>query len=249
MAYKNIDANRVAVITGASRRIGAEISRTFHYHGYDVAIHYNNSKNDAEILAKELNQIRYNSAKSFKAQLGSISDIKSMVTKILLWRKKLDVLINNASSFYPSTLEESNEDSWNDLINSNLKGPYFLCQAIAPQLRKNGSIISINDIYSVNPLKGYSTYCIAKAGNAMLTKSLAKELAPNIRVNGIAPGVILWPNTDIQMNEAMKQQIISHIPLGRKGSPEDVAKTALFLAMSAKYISGQTIVVDGVSSL
>ena len=249
MIYKNIGAHRVAVITGASRRIGAEISRTFHHHGYDIAIHYNNSENDAETLAKELNQIRHNSAKTFKAELGSITDIKSMVTKILKWRKKLDVLINNASSFYPSTLEESNEDSWNDLINSNLKGPYFLCQAIAPQLRKDASIISINDIYAVKPLKGYSIYSIAKAGNAMLTKSLAKELAPNIRVNGIAPGVILWPNTDTQMTEATKQQIMGCIPLGRKGTPEDVARTALFLAMSAKYISGQTIVVDGGSSL
>lgn len=249
MTSTSENKNPVALITGAARRIGAEISRIFHNHGYDIAIHYNNSEHDAEALAQELNSVRKDSAATFKAQLANSSDIKAMVKKLLLWRKKLDVLINNASSFHPNTLEKSNEDQWDELINSNLKGPYFLCQAIAPQLRKNASIVSINDIYAFSPLQGYSIYCIAKAGNAMLTKSLAKELAPKIRVNGIAPGVILWPALDTQMNEEIKEKIMGAIPLRRKGDPKDIAQTALFLATSASYITGQTIVVDGGSSI
>jgi pteridine reductase len=244
----DLTKHRVALITGAAHRVGAEISRTFHKHGYDIALHYNNSAKAASILAQELNAIRSNSALTFKAQLTNVSDIKAMVKEVLLWRNALDVLINNASSFHPGTLENSNEKQWDELMGSNLKGPYFLCQAVAAHLRENGSIISINDIYASSPLKGYSVYCIAKAGNAMLTKSLAKELAPKIRVNGIAPGVILWPVTGAQMSEEIKQKIMDNIPLKRKGDPKDIAETAIFLATSAGYITGQTIAVDGGSS-
>jgi pteridine reductase len=171
----DLTKHRVALITGAAHRVGAEISRTFHKHGYDIALHYNNSAKAASILAQELNAIRSNSALTFKAQLTNVSDIKAMVKEVLLWRNALDVLINNASSFHPGTLENSNEKQWDELMGSNLKGPYFLCQAVAAHLRENGSIISINDIYASSPLKGYSVYCIAKAGNAMLTKSLARS--------------------------------------------------------------------------
>ncbi len=243
-------SNPVVLITGAARRIGAEISRTFHQHGFDVALHCHHSIQDANALAQELNTVRENSATVYQAQLTDISAIKMMVQEIAGWRKKINVLVNNASSFYPTTLDDANEEQWDELIGSNLKGPYFLCQAVAPMLQENnGSIVTISDIYARNPLKGYSIYCIAKAGNAMLTKSLAKDLAPKVRVNGIAPGVILWPNTDDQMSDAIKQQVIENVPLKRTGNPEDIARTALFLATSASYMTGQIIAVDGGSSL
>ena len=242
--------NPVVLITGAARRIGAEISRTFHKNGFDVALHYNKSARDVEALAHELNTLRENSASTYQAQLTNISAINALVENVLSWRGRLNVLINNASSFYPTPLDQANEEQWDELMGSNLKGPYFLCQAAAPKLQESGgSIITIADIYARNPLKGYSIYCIAKAGNAMLTKSLAKELAPNVRVNGIAPGVILWPNTDDQMSETTKQTVIDNVPLKRTGSPEDIAQTALFLATSASYMTGQVIAVDGGSSL
>ena len=240
----------VALITGSARRIGAEIARLFHNNGFDVALHYNSSSHEALALETELNETRPNSAKTFQAQLTDINAVKKMGQEVLSWKNQLDVLINNASSFYPTPLEEANEEHWNNLIGSNLKAPYFLCQTVALALQKSrGSIVTIADIYARNPLKGYSIYCIAKAGNAMLTKSLAKELAPNVRVNGIAPGVILWPNTDDQMSEATKQQVIDKVPLKRTGSPEDIANAAYFLATSANYVTGQIISVDGGSSL
>ena len=242
--------NPVVLITGAARRIGAEISRTFHHNGFNVALHYNSSESEAHSLAQELNAIRENSAKIFQAQLTDITAIKNMATNVLDWHGKLNVLVNNASSFYPTPLEQASEKQWDVLVGSNLKGPYFLCQAVAPQLRNNaGSIVSISDIYAKSPLQGYSIYCIAKAGNAMLTKSLAKELAPEVRVNGIAPGVILWPNTDEQMSDETKQKIIDKVPLKRTGNPKDIANTVFFLATSASYMTGQIIAVDGGSSL
>lgn len=240
----------VALITGSARRIGAEMARLFHHNGYNVALHYNSSSNEVTSLATELNALRTNSAKTFQAQLTDTAAVKKMGQEVLSWKNQLDLLINNASSFYPTILEEADEEQWDSLIGSNLKGPYFLCQTVAPALQKSrGSIITIADIYARSPLKGYSIYCIAKAGNAMLTKSLAKELAPEVRVNGIAPGVILWPNTDEQMSDTTKQQVIDKVPLKRTGSPEDIAHTAYFLATSASYVTGQIIAVDGGSSL
>lgn len=240
----------VVLITGAARRIGAEIAKTFHREGFDVALHYNRSAEDANALAETLNSQRKNSAATFQAELTDVSAIKTMTKSVFQWRNKLNVLINNASSFYPTELGSASEEQWDDLMGSNLKGPYFLCQAVAQKLRESsGSIISIADIYAKNPLKGYSIYCIAKAGNIMLTKSLAKELAPEVRVNGIAPGVILWPNTDDQMSETTKHKVIDSVPLGRTGRPADIAKLALFLATTASYTTGQVIAVDGGSSL
>lgn len=240
----------VVLITGAARRIGAEIAKTFHREGFDVALHYNRSAEDASALAQTLNSQRKNSAATFQAELTDVSAIKAMTKGVFQWRNKLNVLINNASSFYPTELGSANEEQWDDLMGSNLKGPYFLCQAVAQKLRESsGSIISIADIYAKNPLKGYSIYCIAKAGNIMLTKSLAKELAPEVRVNGIAPGVILWPNTDDQMSKTTKHKVIDSVPLGRTGSPADIAKLALFLSTTDSYTTGQVIAVDGGSSL
>jgi pteridine reductase len=240
----------VVLITGAARRIGAEIAQTFHREGFDVALHYNHSAQDVDALAQKLNTSRKNSAATFQADLTDISAVKLMATHVLQWRNTLKVLINNASSFYPTPLDSANEEQWDALIGSNLKGPYFLCQSFAKKLQESqGSIINIADIYAKNPLQDYSIYCIAKAGNVMLTKSLAKELAPKVRVNGIAPGVILWPNTEEQMSDTTKHNVINNVPLGRTGSPADIAQLAFFLATRASYTTGQVIAVDGGSSL
>lgn len=240
----------VVLVTGAARRIGAEIARTFHRSGFDVALHCNRSVDEAQKLADTLNTERPDSAAVFQAPLCDIPAIQDMAKAVVHWRNRLDVLVNNASSFYPTPLEDATQVQWDDLIGSNLKGPYFLCQALAPLLtQQRGSIVTIADIYARSPLKGYSIYCIAKAGNAMMTKALARELAPSVRVNGIAPGVILWPNRDEQMSESVKQQVIDRVPLQRTGSPTDIAAMALFLATDASYITGQVIAVDGGSGL
>lgn len=240
----------VVLVTGAARRIGAAIAHTFHGAGFDVALHCNRSVAETRLLSEELNRARPESAAVFQAALGSSDAAQCLARAVIDWRGHLDALVNNASGFYPTPLESASEAQWEELIGSNLKGPYFLCQALAEPLRqRHGSIVNIADIYARSPLKGYSVYCIAKAGNAMMTKALAKELAPDVRVNGIAPGVILWPHSDEQMSEAVKQQVISRVPLQRIGSPADIAHTALFLTTRASYITGQIIAVDGGSGL
>ena len=242
--------SQVVLITGAARRIGAEIAHTFHHAGFDVALHCRHSVDDASVLAHELNSQREGSAHVFSAALDDIGAVRNLATKVMNWQGRLDVLINNASSFFPTPLEQASEQQWNQLIDSNLKGAFFLCQNLAEPLRENrGCIINIADIYARSPLAGYSIYCISKAGNAMMTKALAEELAPQVRVNGIAPGVILWPHHDEQMSEDVKQQVIQHVPLQRIGHPRDIAGMALFLATDASYITGQIIAVDGGSHL
>lgn len=241
---------RVVLITGAARRIGAEIARTFHRAGFDVAIHCHHSTDDANTLANQLNAQRGNSAAVFPAALADTGAVRDLATGVMDWHGRVDVLVNNASSFFPTPLDQATEQHWNELIDSNLKGAFFLCQSLAENLRKqNGSIINIADIYARSPLAGYSIYCIAKAGNAMLTKALAKELAPQVRVNGIAPGVILWPHNDEQMSESVKLQVIQRVPLQQIGDPADIAAMALFLATDATYLTGQIIAVDGGSHL
>lgn len=240
----------VVLVTGAARRIGAEIALTFHRAGFDVALHCNRSGDEARQLADTLNRQRTDSAAVFQAALGDIPAVQAMARAVGHWRNRVDVLVNNASSFYPTPLETASPSQWDELTGSNLKGPYFLCQALAPLLtQQRGSIVNIADIYARSPLNGYSIYCIAKAGNAMMTRALAKELAPAVRVNGIAPGVILWPHSDEQMSEAVKRQVIARVPLQRIGSPSDIAAMALFLATGASYVSGQVIAVDGGSGL
>jgi len=240
----------VVLITGAARRIGAAIAQAFHREGFDVALHCRQSLDQARELADSLNAERTDSARVFQASLDNLEAVRAMARDACLWRNRLDVLVNNASSFYPTPLENASEKQWSELIDSNLKGPYFLCQALAQSLQTaGGSIVNIADIYARDPLKGYSIYCIAKAGNAMMTRALAKELAPRVRVNGIAPGVILWPHSDDQMSDDVKQQVIDSVPLQRIGSPEDIARTALFLATGASYMTGQIVAVAGGSQL
>lgn len=236
----------VALITGAARRIGACIAETLHGDGYNLILHYRGSASDANALAKKLNTIRANSVVTLQADLTDITSVRQLADVSKNQWQRLDLLVNNASSFYPTPLSEANLEQWDDLIGSNLKGPFFLSQALADPLREQcGCIINIADIHSDQPLAEHSIYCIAKAGNRMMTKTLAKELAPEVRVNGIAPGAIMWPENAAELTEQQKQKILAKVPLNRPGSPEDIAQTVRFLARSASYMTGQIISVDG----
>lgn len=235
---------KVALVTGAAHRIGAEIVRTLHAAGMDTAIHYRNSETSAQALKLELEQKRPGSTLLLQANLTNTASIPAMIKQIQEWRGRLDLLVNNASSFYPTPLSESTEEQWDELMASNLKAPFFLAQAAAEMLRQSyGNIINLVDIHAERPLAGHSIYSIAKAGNAMLVKSLARELGPEVRVNGIAPGIILWPEVDI--GEEAKAENIARTALKNSGKPEDIARTLLFLARDAGYITGQIISVDG----
>ncbi|WIO74941.1 pteridine reductase [Porticoccaceae bacterium LTM1] len=236
----------VALITGAARRIGACIAETLHRDGYNLILHYRGSASEANALAKKLNAVRTNSVATLQADLTDISSVQQLADASKNQWQRLDLLVNNASSFYPTPLREANLEQWDNLIGSNLKGPFFLCQALAEPLREHrGCIINIADIHGDQPLAEHSIYCIAKAGNRMMTKTLAKELAPDVRVNGIAPGAIMWPENAAELTEQQKQKILAKVPLNRPGSPEDIAQAVRFLARSASYITGQVISVDG----
>lgn len=238
--------NSVVLITGAAKRIGAEVARFLHANNFNIIIHYRNSHKDAEQLKNSLNNIRENSAISLKADLTKIKEIELLAQQAVTHWGKLNVLINNASSFYPTLIGSATESNWDDLISSNVKAPFFLAQALATELiNNNGCIINIADIYADRPLKQHSIYSIAKAANAMLTKSLALELAPNVRVNSIAPGVILWPENSEKLSPQDKENLLTKIPLQKTGETSDIAKTILFLIKDAPYINGQIITVDG----
>lgn len=240
--------NKVALITGGAQRVGATICQHLHAAGYNVLIHYRHSAEAASKLAKQLNNIRPNSAHGLPADLLKTSDIDRLIKAALQPWQRLDLIVNNASSFYPTEIGSASEDQWNDLIGSNMKAPFFIAQAAADELAKRqGCIVNIVDIHAKHPLKGHSIYCAAKAGLAMLTQSLALELAPDIRVNGIAPGAILWPSNE--PSEEDKQKMINDVALKRLGEPIDIAKTVLFLARDADYITGQIIAIDGGRSL
>ncbi len=234
--------SKVALITGAAHRIGAQITKTLHQQQYRVIIHYNHSKQTADELVNTLNQQRPNSASAVWADLSNHDSIVQLASQV----KQLDLLVNNASSFYSKKLPDNTLDDWDKLINSNIKGAFFLSQALSKSLKqakdKQGNIVNIVDIHAQRPLKNHAIYNIAKAGVAMMTKTLAKELAPNVRVNGVAPGSILWP--EIPLDDKTKQQVLDSIPLGRQGSPNDIAQAVYFLA-NAAYITGQILAVDG----
>jgi pteridine reductase len=241
---------KVALITGGARRVGAAIARYLHNQGTRLVIHYRASAHEAEMLCEEFNQLRPHSAFALQADLLHTPQLAVLIEQTVNKWGRLDALINNASSFYATPLGTITEAHWEDLLGSNLKASLFLSQAAAPFLQASqGSIINIIDIHARQPLKAYTTYCIAKAGLAMLTKSLAKELGPQIRVNGIAPGAILWPENANEMDKNMQAKVIAKTALKRVGSPEDIAKTAYFLIYHADYITGQIIAVDGGRSL
>ncbi len=235
---------KVALITGAAVRIGAEITRTLHAAGMDIVIHYRSSESAAVQLGQELENQRPDSTLLLPADLTDTAALPAMLKQIQNWRGQLDLLVNNASSFYPTPLGECSVEQWDELMGSNLKTPFFLAQAMAPMLKRNrGSIINLVDIHAERPLAGHAIYSIAKAGNAMMVKTLARELGPEIRVNGIAPGIILWPVADL--DESVKSEAVARTALKSTGCPDDIARTLLFLARDADYITGQIITVDG----
>jgi len=236
--------DQVVLITGGARRVGAEMARTLHAAGASVMIHYRSSAAAAVALADEFNGTRPRSAAIHAADLSSPQAPETLVAATLLEFGRLDILINNASAFYPTPVGKITLPQWEDLMGSNLRAPLFLAQAAASSLGlRRGLIINMVDIHGLRPLKGYPLYSAAKAGLAMLTRSLARELGPEVRVNGIAPGPVLWPESD--MDENLKREIIAKTALKRHGSPQDIARTALFLAKDAPYITGQIITVDG----
>lgn len=240
--------DKVALITGAAQRIGAVICQHLHDAGYRVIVHYRQSAQAAQTLCQQLNVKRRDSARSLQADLLDTAAIEQLAANALQEWGRLDVLVNNASSFYPTPVGTATSQHWDDLVGSNMKAPFFLAQAVAPALSAhNGCIVNIVDIYARHPLRAHPVYCAAKAGLAMLTQALALELAPQVRVNGVAPGAILWPATE--PDEAQKQVVIDAIPLKRSGHPLDIAKTVLFLARDADYITGHIIAVDGGRSL
>jgi len=239
---------KVVLITGGAQRVGAMTARLLHAAGANIVLHYRNSRQPALDLQTELNEKRQNSVILIQADLLEIVQLPAIVKKCIEQWGRLDILVNNASSFYPTPVGKVTEKDWDDLIGSNMKAPFFLSQAAAPHLEKqNGCIINIVDIHAQRPMEGHSVYNMAKAGLAMLVKTLAFELGPDIRVNGVAPGAIMWPAQE--MDDLTKQRIISRTYLKRKGSAEDIARTVLFLASNAGYITGQIIAVDGGRSL
>ena len=236
---------KTALISGGAARIGAQIVRTLHENGYKVIIHCHQSEEVAQKLCRELNFKRNNSAQVVVADLGDNEAIKKLTQTI----KSLDLLVNNASVFYPTSIKNSTIEDWDKTININLRAPFFIATGLSKVLAiSQGSIINIIDIHSDRPLKKFSIYNISKAGLKMLTKTLAKELAPNIRVNGISPGSILWPQDESQLSDKEKMMMLDRIALKRQGSPNDIAQAVLFLA-NAKYITGQVINIDGGRSL
>ena len=240
--------NKIALVSGAARRIGAAIARRLHGEGARVAIHYRGSATDAEALVAQLNGLRPHSAAAFQLDLQYTDEMHGLIADVADWGGGLDILVNNASTFYPTPPGDITEDQWDDLIGANLKAPLFLSQAAIPELRRTrGAIINIVDIHAQRPLRNHAVYGSAKAGLAMLTRALAKDLAPDIRVNGVSPGAILWPEDD--MSDAVKKTILDQIPLQRSGDPDDIAGCVLFLARDATYVTGQIIVVDGGRSM
>lgn len=235
---------KVVIITGAARRVGAELVRHLHHAGMNIVLHYRSSEKDAIALADSLNAHRTASVKLLKGDLKDYQHIPNLIEQSIGLFGRIDALINNASSFYPTDLQAVNEDIWEDLVGVNLKAPLYLTQALAVELKqRKGCIINIVDIHGDRPLKNYPVYSIAKAGLIMFTKSMARELAPEVRVNGIAPGAIMWP--ELADYENIHEEIISRTALKREGSPVDIADTALFLIEHANYITGQIIAVDG----
>jgi pteridine reductase len=238
----------VVMITGGAKRVGAAIARHLHTHGYDIVIHYRHSEGDALALQAELEQARPHSTLCVSAELADIERLPDLVDTALSRFGRLDALINNASGFFPTPVGETGVEHWNTLFASNAQAPYFLSQAAAPHLRRQqGCILNLVDLYATQPLRGHTVYCMAKAALSMMTLSLARELAPEVRVNSIAPGAVLWPESG--KSTAEQDAMIARTPLKRAGSPEDIAKAALFLLRDAPFVTGQILRVDGGRSI
>lgn len=241
---------KVVLITGGARRVGAAICRNLHAHGASIMVHYRTSAKEARALQAELNLKRADSVALIQADLLNLTMLPNLVGDTVKRFGRLDVVINNASSFFPTAVGEINDKAWDDLIGTNLKAPLFLSQAAVAQLKKNhGCIVNIVDIHAERPMKNYVVYSTAKAGLVNLTRSLARELAPEVRVNALAPGAIIWPEDEAWSDELSRQRIINSTLLKRVGDPEDIAKAVYFLIADAPYITGQIIAVDGGRSI
>jgi pteridine reductase len=237
-------AGRVVLVTGAAKRVGAALARGFHAQGARVAIHFHRSLEAAQSLQQELNSQRADSAILVQADLRDFTALSTIIAAPIDAYGRLDILINNASSFYPTPLGSISLEQWDDLIGTNLRAPLFLSQAAAPHLQQTqGLILNLIDIHGQRPLPKHPAYSTAKAGLAMLTRSLARELAPTVRVNGIAPGPILWPEGGI--DDSLQHEIVAKTLLKRMGSPEDIVQAALFFALHAPFVTGQILAIDG----
>jgi pteridine reductase len=238
----------IALVTGASRRIGATIARKLHSRGLSVVLHFRDSAAAAGELAAELNQLRPESASLLQADLEQADATDTMAEEIGIRHGRLDVLVNNASVFEPSPLGEVSQAQWDRLMASNLRAPFFLSQSLLPLLTvSQGCIVNLVDIHGQRPLRDYPVYCMAKAGLIMMTLSLARELGPDVRVNGVAPGSILWPEQGL--NEEARRTILNRTALKRRGEPEDIASAVTYLALDAPYVTGEILTVDGGRSL
>jgi pteridine reductase len=237
-------SGKTVLVTGAARRIGAAIAKAMHAAGASVVIHHRGSAQEAAALARDLNEARSNSAATLHADLANLGSIPGVIEQTISRFGRLDVLVNNASSFYATPVGAITLSQWDDLMGSNLRAPLFLSQAATPELKRNeGLILNLVDIHALRPLRHHTVYSVAKAGLATLTRSLARELAPEIRVNGIAPGPVMWPDGDLEPE--VKQEIMERTALKRMGTPEDVARAAVFFAQDAPYVTGQILAVDG----
>jgi pteridine reductase len=247
-AAGNTLTGKTALITGAARRVGAQIARVLHGAGANVVLHYRSSAEDATRLANELNGTRPNSAAVAECDLLDVAQVKKLPASAQQAFGGLDILVNNASTFYPTPVGDITEIDWDDLIGTNLRAPLFLAQAAAPLLHERaGLIINIADIHGLRPLRRYPVYSIAKGGLIMLTRALARELGPHVRVNAVAPGPVMWPEDGL--DEALQAKITQRTALKRPGSPEDVARVCLFFASGAPYVTGQILAVDGGRSI
>jgi pteridine reductase len=232
------------LVTGAARRVGAAIAAAFHAAGAQVAVHHRGSRAEADALVAGLAASRAGSARAFHADLSDPAACDALAAAVIRDFGRLDVLVNNASSFYPTPVGSITPDQFDDLVGSNLRAPLFLAQAAAPELAKReGLILNIADIHGLRPLGRHAVYCAAKAGLVMLTRSLARELGPAIRVNAIAPGPVMWPENGV--DEVLRRRIVARTALKRAGTPEDVAKAALYFATAAPFVTGQVLAVDG----
>ena len=234
----------VALITGSARRIGAAVARRLHAEGYDLALHYRTSTTDMQALVAELESVRAGSVLALQADLSEFDRLPELVAHAVGRFGRLDALVNNASSFQPTPIGTTTPRQWDDLFASNARAPFFLAQAAAPHLKATrGAIVNLVDIYAERPLAGHTVYCMAKAALLMATKSLALELAPDVRVNAVAPGAILWAENET--SETKQQAMLARTPLARTGTPEEIAEAVRWLLRDATYITGQVIRVDG----
>ena len=235
-------------MTGAARRIGACIATSLHQRGCNVFLHYHSSSESVTELAERLNTLRPESAFTVQADLGKDEDIQRLAAEVRAGFGSLDLLVNNASRFFPTVIGSTTTTQWDELMDSNLRGPYFLTQALLTELATaGGSVVNLLDVHAVKPMHGHAVYCMAKAGLQMMTLAMAKDLGPQVRVNGVAPGAILWPEHDCSTQD--QQKILKKTVMGRAGKPEDIASAVVYLGLDAPYVTGQVLAVDGGRSL